>query len=109
MSMIKARKFRESRGHPFTKEEAQALLSETLREWMLNEMGTEISRTYKFENYYETMAFVNAIAWISLRENHHPNLEVSYNRCTVHYTTHVIKGLSENDFICATKVDALLS
>ena len=107
--MIKPRRIRESRGSPFTKEEAKALLSETLREWSLNEAGTEISRIYKFENYYETMAFVNAVAWITLREGHHPDLEVGFHRCTVRYTTHVLNGLSENDFICATKVDALFN
>jgi len=106
-SIIKRRKPRESRTHPFTKEEAQALLSETLKGWSLNEMGTEISRLYKFKDFYETMAFVNAIAWIAHQENHHPDLEVSYHRCVVRYSTHAINGLSENDFICATKVDAL--
>lgn len=68
----------------------------------------ELARTYSFKNYYETMAFVNATAWISHRENHHPDLEVGYNKCRVRYSTHSIGGLSENDFICAAKVDALL-
>jgi len=66
-----------------------------------------ISRTYHFKNYYQTIAFVNAIAWLSHRENHHPELGVSFNECRVEYTTHAIHGLSENDFICAAKVDAL--
>jgi 4a-hydroxytetrahydrobiopterin dehydratase len=55
------------------------------------------------------MAFVNAVAWIAHRENHHPDLEVGYNSCRVSYTTHAIGGLSENDFICAAKVEALLA
>lgn len=67
----------------------------------------EIRKTYSFKNYHETMAFVNASAWISHREDHHPDLEVGYNRCTVRYSTHAIAGLSENDFICAAKIDAL--
>lgn len=66
-----------------------------------------ISKTYHFKNYYETMAFVNATAWVSHREDHHPDLAVGYKECTVRYTTHAIGGLSENDFICAAKVDAL--
>ena len=66
-----------------------------------------ISKTFNFKNYYETLAFVNAGAWISHREDHHPDLEVGYNRCTVHYHTHAINGLSENDFICAAKIDSL--
>jgi 4a-hydroxytetrahydrobiopterin dehydratase len=66
-----------------------------------------ISKTYSFKNYYETMAFVNATAWVSHREDHHPDLEVGYNQCRVVYVTHAIQGLSENDFICAAKIDAL--
>lgn len=69
----------------------------------------EIAKTYPFKNYYETIAFVNAIAWISHRENHHPDLEVGYNRCRVRYSTHSVGGLSENDFICAAKVEALFA
>ncbi|MDA8383218.1 MAG: 4a-hydroxytetrahydrobiopterin dehydratase [Betaproteobacteria bacterium] len=71
--------------------------------------GPAIRKTYTFKNYYETMAFVNATAWISHREDHHPDLEVGYNRCQVRYMTHAIGGLSENDFICAAKIDALLA
>ena len=67
-----------------------------------------ITKTYHFKNYYETMAFVNAVAWLSHREDHHPDLAVSYNECRVEYTTHAIHGLSENDFICAAKIEALL-
>jgi 4a-hydroxytetrahydrobiopterin dehydratase len=67
----------------------------------------KISRRFNFKNWCQTMAFVNAVAWIAHRENHHPDLEVDYNSCRVSYTTHAIGGLSENDFICAAKVDAL--
>lgn len=68
-----------------------------------------ITKTYEFKNYHHTMAFVNATAWISHREDHHPDLEVGYNRCKVSYETHAINGLSENDFICAAKIDQLLT
>lgn len=68
-----------------------------------------ISKTYTFKNYYQTMAFVNATAWISHREDHHPDLGVGYGKCRVEYSTHAIGGLSENDFICAAKIDALFS
>jgi 4a-hydroxytetrahydrobiopterin dehydratase len=71
--------------------------------------GQAIRREFRFKNFYETMAFVNAVAWISHREDHHPDLELGYNRCVVHYSTHAIGGLSENDFICAARVDALLT
>ena len=66
-----------------------------------------ICKTYHFKNYFQTIAFVNAIAWLSHREDHHPDLGVSYKECRVAYTTHAIHGLSENDFICAAKVEAL--
>ena len=71
--------------------------------------GRVISKTWSFKNYYETMAFVNATAWISHREDHHPDLQVGYSRCRVSYLTHSIGGLSENDFICAAKLDALFT
>jgi len=66
-----------------------------------------IHKTYEFRNYYQTMAFVNAAAWISHREDHHPDVTVGYNKCRVEYVTHAINGLSTNDFICAAKLDAL--
>ena len=66
-----------------------------------------LAKSYSFQNYYQTMAFVNAMAWISHREDHHPDLAVGYNKCRVEYVTHAIGGLSENDFICAAKCDAL--
>lgn len=68
-----------------------------------------IVRNFAFKNYYETIAFVNAVAWVSHKENHHPLLEVGFRNCTVKYNTHAIQGISENDFICAAKVDALVS
>jgi 4a-hydroxytetrahydrobiopterin dehydratase len=67
-----------------------------------------ITRRFEFKNYYQTMAFVNAVAWIAHNENHHPDLEVSYRFCRVRYITHAVGGLSENDFICAARVNTLL-
>ena len=66
-----------------------------------------ISKPFSFKNYYETMAFVNAAAWVSHKEDHHPDMEVGYNRCKVTYSTHSVGGLSENDFICAAKIEKL--
>ena len=67
----------------------------------------KISKRFSFKNFYKTMAFVNAVAWIANQENHHPDLEVGFNYCLVKYSTHAIDGLSKNDFICAAKVDAI--
>jgi 4a-hydroxytetrahydrobiopterin dehydratase len=86
--------------------DAQAFLLQ-LPGWALGSKDgiAEISKTYPFADYHATMAFVNATAWVSHMEDHHPDLEVSYNRCRVRYSTHAIGGLSENDFICAAKIE----
>ncbi|ABI60505.1 4a-hydroxytetrahydrobiopterin dehydratase [Nitrosomonas eutropha] len=91
---------------PLRKEEAENLLKQLEQGWQLAD--NRISRTFSFKNYYQTMAFVNAVAWVSHQEDHHPDMMVGYNQCRVEYTTHAIGGLSENDFICAAKVDMLL-
>ena len=67
-----------------------------------------IQKRYDFADYHRTMAFVNAVAWVAHVEDHHPDLAVSYNRCTVRFNTHSVGGISVNDFICAAQVDALL-
>jgi 4a-hydroxytetrahydrobiopterin dehydratase len=83
---------------------ANALL-EGVPAWAIED-GT-LTRTWRFANYHETMAFVNATAWISHREDHHPDMLFGYNQAKVVYSTHSVGGLSENDFICAAKIDAL--
>lgn len=75
--------------------------------WQLDVDGKAIRHEYAFKNFYRTMSFVNAVAHIANSEDHHPDLEVGYNYCRIKFTTHAIGGLSENDFICAAKIDAL--
>ena len=87
----------------------KALLTEIHTEWSCIEDGNGIQRTFRFENYYQTIAFVNALAWVAHAEDHHPDLTVSYNCCVVNYSTHSVGGLSENDFICAARIDALVA
>jgi 4a-hydroxytetrahydrobiopterin dehydratase len=77
--------------------------------WELAADGGSIRKTYRFENYYQTLAFVNALAFVAHREDHHPDLGVHYNRCVVEYSTHDVGGLSRNDFICAAKAEALVA
>ena len=77
--------------------------------WRLDEPGERIARTFRFGNYYETMSFANAVAWIAHTEDHHPQMEIAYRTCTVRYTTHAVDGITENDIICAAKIDALVS
>ncbi len=93
---------------PLSKSEASELLTQ-LKEWQLDDDASSISRDFSFKNFLRTMSFVNAVAWIANQENHHPNLEVGYAHCKVIFTTHAISGLSENDFICAAKIDLLMS
>ena len=71
-------------------------------------VDNSIMKHFEFKNFYQTMAFVNAVAWIAHIEGHHPDLEVAYKFCRVRFTTHGIAGLSENDFICAAKVEDLI-
>ena len=71
--------------------------------------GDGIRKKFSFDDYHRTMAFVNAVAWIAHREDHHPNLDVGYDRCGVFFSTHDVGGLSKNDMISAAKVDALLA
>ncbi len=87
---------------------AKSLLAQIHTDWSLSINGEGIYRTYLFSNYYETIAFINALAWITHSQDHHPDLQVSYAQCTVNYTTHSVSGLSENDFICADLIDQLM-
>jgi 4a-hydroxytetrahydrobiopterin dehydratase len=89
-----------------SEDEITSLLGD-LKDWAYRDGA--LVKAFAFRNYHETTAFVNATAWVSHREDHHPDLIVGYNRCEVRYWTHAIDGLSENDFICAAKIDALFA
>ena len=88
-----------------TRAQIDALLKE-VPGWTYD--GKVIAKSWSFKNYYETLAFVNAVAWLVHREDHHPDMSVGYNRCRVEFSTHSIGGISENDFICAAKIEALV-
>lgn len=92
---------------PLERNEAEGMLKQLNPAWQLSSDGKSIHREWKFKNFYHTMSFVNAVAHIANSEDHHPDLEVSYGSCRMKFTTHAIDGLSENDFICAAKVDRL--
>lgn len=92
---------------PLSLDDAGVFLRQTPG-WEIDAGKMEINRTYTFSNFYETMAFVNALAWVAHLEDHHPDFEVGYKTCRVRYSTHAIKGLSVNDFICAAKVNGLI-
>ena len=82
------------------------LNGEQARGWRL--IDGALDKTFKFKNFYETMGFVNAVAFIANTEDHHPDLAVSYGQCQVRFNTHDVNGISVSDFFCASKVDALL-
>ena len=78
-----------------------------LPEWQAAADGKSIAKTFRFKDFYETLGFVNAVGWMANRQDHHPDLEVGYNRCVVHWSTHDVGGLSMNDFMCAARVEAI--
>ena len=109
MSELAARRCKPCEGGvpALTPAEATQLLTQVSSEWMLIENARAIRRDFRFRDFYRTMSFVNALAHIANIEDHHPDLEVGYNYCRVTWSTHAIRGLSENDFVCAAKVDLI--
>ncbi len=79
--------------------------------WQLSGDGADVAieKTFRFANYHETLAFVNAVAFIAHAQDHHPDLSVHYNRCAVRWNTHDVGGISATDIDCARRVEALLS
>ncbi len=94
--------------HGLSPVEIDGLLGQ-LDEWVLADDRRAISREFRFGDFHRCMAFVNAVAWIAHQEDHHPDMEVGYNRCQLRFSTHDVGGLSRNDFISAARVDRLQS
>lgn len=92
---------------PLSANDATKLLKQ-LDGWTLSKDNQAISKHFSFKNFYKTMAFANAIAFIANEENHHPDMCLGFNYCDINLKTHAISGLSENDFIVAAKIDELL-
>lgn len=88
---------------------ARSLLNQINNKWRLDPQAKFVEREFEFADFRRTIEFVNAVAWIANGQDHHPDLEISYNCCKVRFTTHAAGGLTVNDFICAAKVDALFS
>ncbi|WP_035051420.1 4a-hydroxytetrahydrobiopterin dehydratase [Andreprevotia chitinilytica] len=84
---------------------AAEMLASELNEWLV--LNGTLEKTFRFKDFYQTVAFVNAVAYIANKQDHHPDLEVTYSRCKVVWSTHSAGGLSRNDFICAARIDAL--
>ncbi|MGQ0621877.1 MAG: 4a-hydroxytetrahydrobiopterin dehydratase [Panacagrimonas sp.] len=90
-----------------SREEAEKLKSQLRSDWSLSADGTRLHADYEFKNYYHTTAFVTAVTYVAHREDHHPDIRFGYRSCSITWWTHAVGGLTENDFICAAKVDAL--
>lgn len=110
--MVTTTELLEKKCHPLESGLTNSEITEylaTVPGWTLKD--GKIVQTFSFKNYYETLAFINAIAYVIHAEDHHPELVVTYNRCVVKFDTHSVNGgkggISENDFICAAKVDAI--
>lgn len=93
---------------PLSRDDAQPLLDQLAPDWIVSHDDSTISKDFRFKGFNKTMGFVNAVAWIANQEGHHPDMAVGYGHCLINFSTHSIGGLSDNDFICAAKVDQLL-
>ena len=92
---------------PLTPAKTKLLARQLHKDWRIAKDSKSVTRALKFKDFYRTMSFVNALAHIANTEDHHPDLKIGYNYCDVTFSTHSIGGLSENDFICAAKLDRL--
>jgi 4a-hydroxytetrahydrobiopterin dehydratase len=92
---------------PMARHAVEEVLQRLHEDWQLSVDATSIQREFRFKDFFRTMSFANAVAHVANLEDHHPDLELGYGYCRVRFTTHAIRGLSENDLICAAKVDQL--
>ena len=86
----------------------KAKLEQFGNDWTLDQQRQQIEKTFHFNDYFQVMAFANAVAWIAHQQDHHPQMLIRYNSCHVSYTTHDVKGLTERDFNCALAIEKLL-
>ncbi len=95
------------KGDPVLDKEVVKHMLSCLPGWQLNETKKEISKQFSFSDFKQTMVFINLVAAIAEDNDHHPDVSFGYSMCEVRYTTHAIDGLSQNDFICAAKIDLI--
>ena len=86
---------------------AEALATQLEPRWKISADGKQLQADFEFRNYFRVLPFINAVAYIAIQEDHHPDIDFGYNRCSIRWWTHAVDGLSENDFICAARVDRL--
>lgn len=109
-SMLKSKDWKTQARRALSATEIVASLAR-LEGWKLTGDGANVAieKTFTFADYFETISFVNALAWVAHRQNHHPDLSVHYNRCVVRFNTHDVDGISSTDFDCAAQADALIA
>jgi 4a-hydroxytetrahydrobiopterin dehydratase len=109
MSDLASRRCRPCEGGmpPLSRAQALEFMPQLDAAWQLGAEAGSLRREFRFRDFYRTMSFVNALAHLANIEDHHPDLEVGYNYCRVTFTTHAVRGLSENDFVCAAKTDLI--
>lgn len=96
-------------GKPLAKKQTELLFKQLNPRWKPIDGGKKIEGSFEFKNYFRTLAFVNAAAYIAINEDHHPDIAFGYKTASITFWTHAVGGLSENDFICAAKIDGLLT
>ncbi len=105
--------FKDWKSHPRRAMSATEIVASLARleGWKLAGDGANVAieKTFSFANYFETIAFVNALALVAHKQDHHPDLSVHYDRCVVRFNTHDVGGISSTDFDCAAQADALLA
>jgi len=99
----------EAGGTPLTQAQAETLRKQLGPQWKLLDGAKKVEAIFEFKNYFRTLAFVNAAAYIAINEDHHPDISFGYKTATITFWTHTVNGLSENDFICAAKIDGLMN
>jgi 4a-hydroxytetrahydrobiopterin dehydratase len=92
---------------PISAKQIEKYLAEIGPVWTINTENNSIEASFNFKNYYETMAFTNAVAWIAHQRDHHPEIRLTYDCCHISYKTHSINALSENDFVCAALINQI--
>lgn len=94
---------------PMGREAALGMLADLHGDWKLDDAGKKLTRRFEFKGFAKATQTANLAAWLGDKQGHHPDIEFGWGYCTVHYSTHEIGGLSDNDFICAAKLDALMA
>ncbi|MDP0927948.1 4a-hydroxytetrahydrobiopterin dehydratase [Paracoccus onubensis] len=93
---------------PMARDEIRQELAD-LTGWTLSEDGTTISRRFEFKGFAKAVEMANLAAWLGNKQGHHPDISFGWGYCEVAFTTHDSGGVTENDLICAARLNALVA